>query len=318
MKRQEWWQEQYRADAYMAHLADDALRGRLDDVIANCCIVTDDLKLGLLSSAVKVPEATDFWGIAFTHLLEEFGSRGSGLPVPVKRWYASLDWPNLQSAVLPFQLSKQTHPQVLVKYGNANHLKGAMNTGGLLIKPASSYDDPSLNSAMRDDELELVVYRRSKLYTLLIDKYGNALKPIGPVHGVKQEVLRSPTNYYVYCMSMLRSLRMFGDFEYDAALVIHDIRKFVRQLGEQVRAHLGPGWSWSARPVKYIDPLRTQPDHLNVIECKHFAYAYQHEYRLIWVPDKPTAKLEPLFINVGPLRDYSQCIELTADKNHAS
>lgn len=186
-----------------------------------------------------------------------------------------------------------------------------MNAGKVLINPASTYKDSSLNGAIRDDELELVVYRRSKLYTLLIDKYGIALRPPGPVHGVKQEVLRAPTNYYVYCMSMLRSFRLFGDFEYDAALIIHDIRTFVRRLGERVRAQLGPGWNWLARPVRYIDPLRTQPDHLNVVECKHFSYTYQHEYRLIWLPDEPVATLKPFFVEIEPLRDCSKLVELT-------
>lgn len=296
----------------MGFMEDFALKARLDDVIGNSCIVTDDLKLGLLSSGVKVPEATDFWGIAFTHLLEEFGARGKGLPVPDRRWYACLDWPNLQSAVAPFRLSKQTHSQVLVKYGKAIHLRDALNAGKVLINPASAYDDASLNTAMRDDELELVVYRRSKLYTLLVDRYGIALRPPGPVHGIKQEVLRAPTNYYVYCMSMLRSFRMFGDFEYDAALIIHDIRTFVRRLGERVRAQLGPGWSWSARPIRYIDPLRTQPDSLNVVECKHFSYAYQHEYRLVWLPDEPVSTLKPFFVEIEPSGDCSHLVELTA------
>src|ERR1700754_3372227 len=98
MKRHEWWRAQYRADAYMWHLGHAALEARLEHVIGNSCTVTDDLKLGMLSSAVKGPEATDFWSIAFTHLLEEFGARGSGLPPPDKSLYACLDWPNLQSA----------------------------------------------------------------------------------------------------------------------------------------------------------------------------------------------------------------------------
>jgi hypothetical protein len=313
MKRHEWWRAQYRADAYMAHLDSAALKTRFENILGNTCKVTDDLKLGLLSSALKGAEATDFWGIAFTHLLEEYGARGSGLPSDFdKSLYECLYWPNVKSAIAPFQQSRQMHREVLVKYGKATHLREALDAGRVLINPASSYNDSSLNRALRDNELELTVYRRSKLHALLIDEHGIALKPAGPVFGVKTEVLRAPTNYYVYCTCMLRSVRMFGDFKVDGALVIHDVRRFVRRLGERVREHLGPGWSWSARPVKYIDPVRVDRAPLNVVECKHFAYTYQHEYRLIWVPDPPIAKLEPFFIDIDPVRDYSQLVELVS------
>ncbi len=295
----------------MRHLDGPTLKTRFENVLGNTCTVTDELKLGMLSTAMKGPEATNYWTIAFTHLLEEYGARGSRLPADLETSpYNCLHWPNVKSAVAPFRQSTQRYANVLVKYGKVPHLKETANLGRVLINPASSYKDASLNRAVRDDELELAVYRRSKLYTILADNYGSALRPIGPFYGVKTEVLRAPTNYYVYCMSMLRSLRMFGDFTSDGALIIHDVKRFVRCLGERVRQHLGSGWSWSARPVKYVDPLRASPGPLDIVECKHFAYTYQYEYRLIWLPKEPIAELEPFFVEIDPVRDFSQLVEL--------
>lgn len=61
MKQSDWWRHQYHDDPYMNELADDALKTRLRDVNANAWFVTDDLKLGLDSSAVS--GGTDYWGL---------------------------------------------------------------------------------------------------------------------------------------------------------------------------------------------------------------------------------------------------------------
>jgi hypothetical protein len=313
MKRHDWWRARYHIDPYMSHLDESCLKVRFENVLGNACTVTDELKLGLLSTAMRGPEATNFWGIAFTHLLEEFGVRGFDVPPNIDRSiYACLDWPNLTSAVAPFKESRRSHSQALVKYGNVAHLREAFSEGRIRVNAAASYNDPSLNRAVRDDELSLAVDRRSNLFDRIVREHGVALRPLGPAYGVRTEVLKAPTNYYVYCLCMLRSFRMFGDFQANGALVIHDTKTFVRRLGQRVLSRLGPGWSWFATPVRYVDPLRPQPSQLNVVECKHFSFTYQHEYRIVWLPDSPVFKLEPLFVEIGSLRDIAKLVELVS------
>jgi hypothetical protein len=186
MKRSDWWRQQYHVDRYMNELADDALKTRLRDVNANAWFVTDDLKLGLDSSAIS--GSTDYWGIAFTHLLEEFGMRGHGLPAPADlSMMPKLDWPGLASAIPVFKVSRMAHREVLVRYSSYQWIREAFSRGSILIKPASSYNDASLNSAIRDDELQLTVYRRSKLYRMVYDEFGRALRPSGPIFGQSRD-----------------------------------------------------------------------------------------------------------------------------------
>lgn len=305
MKRQEWWRVQYQTDPYLRGIDDQAVKARTDDVTANSWFITNALKLGMISA----PDP--FWMISWTHLLEEWGSRG-GIPGgqdPEK--LPNPDWPGLGSAVTPLEFSRRTHQNVLIKYGDRRHLRQSMEAGSFLIRPASTYDDPSLNRAVRDNELELSVYRRSRLYTLLYDQHSNALAPTGPAYGYRIEALKSPTNYYAYCLGMRRSLRMFGDFKANAAMIIHDPRRFLRRLGEGVRQILGAGWSWYATPIHYIDPLRAPAGPLDIIKCKNFSFAYQCEYRIVWVPDRPLHKLEPLSISVPPVADCASLVELS-------
>ena len=200
---------------------------------------------------------------------------------------------------------------MLVKYSKDIHLQQALKAGTFKITPALEYKDPSLNVAIRDNELELEIYRRSRLYKLLYATHGYVLSPAGPKNGFRIELLKAPTNYYVYCMSTERSLRLFGDFEANAAMIVHNPIPFIRRLGEGVRRVLGAEWSWYATPIRYVDPLRAPVAKLNIIESKHFLYTYQHEYRIVWVPTKPVHDLNPFFVTVEPAEDCAGLVRLS-------
>jgi hypothetical protein len=305
MKRHEWWRLEYKKDPYLEILDQAKLAERTDDVTSNGWEITDQLKLGVL----PVDKGGEFWMISWTHLLEESGTRG-GLPSGPRKNIINLDWPGLSSAVPLIASSRARHADVLVKYGQRDHMEAALQTGRIRIAPASSYSDPSLNQAIRDNELELPVYRRSKLYNMLVNEHGYSLTPSGPKHGYRVEVLKAPSNYYVYCLGMERSLRMFGDFEAQAALVIHEPKKFIRRLAEGVSRHLGPTWTWFSSPISYVDPLRPPGSSLSLLHAKHFKFAYQKEFRVIWLPGMPATLLDPFFVEIGSLTDCAEVLEL--------
>mgnify|MGYP001607974553 FL=1 len=79
MKRQELWQEQYRCRRYMEHLNENDLHQRLDDVLSNL------INLNEKGQLIPRPHQIDgeYWMILWTHILEEFNLRGTGLP-PLK------------------------------------------------------------------------------------------------------------------------------------------------------------------------------------------------------------------------------------------
>jgi hypothetical protein len=123
------------------------------------------------------------------------------------------------------------------------------------------------------------------------------------------EILKAPTNYYAYCLAGDFDIRLFGDFDADACLLITDIVTFVERLVCAVAPKL-PGWNGVGTGVKYVDPLNTTKEEIDLLFCKDFRYAYQKEYRLIWTPPNPKTNLDPIDVTLGSLQDCCDLILL--------
>ena len=306
MARHEWWRHRYNLDPYLDTLSNEQLRTRTADVVDNFTTINSDLKI----SPLPINRSGEFWMISWTHVLEEWATRGGMVYDEPFIRTPDLNWPGLALAVEKFSKLRRQSDGLLVKFGKTEHIRVAFDRGSFRISPASLYNDPSLNPAVRDDELSLDVYERSKLYAEVLDKHGGVLKPPGFVHGIRRKTFRSKTNYYVFCLAMEQSLRLFPDFEAKSALVIHSPRRFIRLLCTRVLDELGEGWSWRAGPISYIDPLRPPKEDLDILQSKHFRYTYQKEFRALWLPPKPLNKLEPFFIELGPLNKYADIVEI--------
>jgi hypothetical protein len=105
------------------------------------------------------------------------------------------------------------------------------------------------------------------------------------------------------------SLRLFGDFKYDACLIITQPQLFIDQLAHSVLRQL-PRWNARARPVSYIDPVRAKPAAADLYWTKDFSYAYPYEYRLVWLPPFPLFTLRPIDVELGSLRASCHLISL--------
>ena len=308
MPRHEWWRLQYREDRYLEALDGEALRQRTNDVFENTIIVNEDLKVGVRSVGAE----GEYWIVGWTHVLEEWEHRVHDHFYGIdKNVIPHLHWPGVEGAISPFKLSRQQYPSVIVKYGKTSYLRALLEEGEILIKPASSFDDASLNRAIRDDELSLDIYVKSRLYEKAYAKYGYALSPPGPRVGRSIRRLRAPTNYYVHCFSTARDLRLFGAFDANACLVVSKPIMFAERLGRAVSEYLG-GWRWFGAPIEYIDPLRPPADQLDVVRCKNFRFAYQSEYRVAWLPPESRERLEQFKVKIGNLQDIAELIELPA------
>lgn len=213
--------------------------------------------------------------------------------------------------------TREWGPELLVKYGAARFLRPSLEQGIFRLAPAHSYSDPSLNFAQRDDELE-----RS-----LVDEASDLRAILGPIgdrlsdeeRAAYSRAVRSAVDYYVFCLAGDWEVRLFDDFEADAALVITDPRRFARELGDAA-ARVLPNWPYDCRFVTYIDPVQRldgfnddrQQDFAPFF-CKHLRYWYQKEVRAAWVPPDPKAPptaLQPIFVTLGSLEDYAELIEL--------
>ena len=247
--------------------------------------------------------------ILWTHVLEEYALRGHGWPAATDLPIPTPTAPNEPPAAVALTGIQLPAPgEALIKLNKRVHMKKFFERGQLRISPASSYLDPSLNHAIRDDELKFDRMRpRSEVTIRYLDEETSEMRDIDLTADVtKTDSLA--TDYYVCCMTHTLSYRLFEDFEADACVIIRDPKAFCSRLQEVVHAHL-LGWLGWNRPVQYIDPYLHNERHIDLIFSKHFRHWYQQEYRFAWIPEKGgRTDLEPFDVELGSLKQISEIV----------
>ena len=309
MLRHELWREMYRADRYMAHLTADQLEQRAADEISNIGVITDEGKLGAQRLEELVP-----WLIRWTHVLEEFRLRYGPPPAGFNGFIKRAHFPDPRSpaAQKAGRLVANRSPvpgTYLVRYGKREHLQEALHKGRIRIAPASSYNDPSLNAAIKDDELTLWVQPPPEVLTIDVQGHetGMAKGRIRPIDN--RLVARASTDYYVLCLSSSLAARLFVDFRADACLLITGIEFFSDALLAAF-AQVHPGWAGGVESVRYYDPIKSPFTKLEMYVSKHFRYWHQREIRVLWLPPKPRYDLQPFFVELGSLEGCSELLTL--------
>jgi hypothetical protein len=310
MARHVYWRTQYRNDRYLEYLSADEIAQRTNDVMNNLMTLTEDLKIGIRS----MDEAGNYWSATFTHILEECALREYAYPFPMDQikepHQPDYDWPGVDKAIAAFKARGVKPGEYLVKYGEYRYLQPALEQGQIRVFPASRYDDPSLNYAIRDSELELKIHLRPNTEkNEVLEQLSNDLKTPVEAVGDVTKVLSAPTNYYVYCMAAEFDLRLFGDFKADSCLLITKPIVFIDRLFRAVGEKL-PDWRRGGIGVKYIDPVNTTEEEIDLHYCKDFSYAYQKEYRLIWTPPVPETALKFIDVELESLEDCCELIYL--------
>ena len=309
MKRHEHWRKEYQENRYMEHLSLDEISTRAQDVFRNSLILTEDGRIGLRPISTE----GEYWMIMFTHILEETIIRGSGMP-QMELYSPDIvpeaTWPHIPNAVNALNGKKYKDGHHLFKYGNKKYLKSMYESGSIRVMPATYYKDASLNSAIHDDERVLSIHHHPSKINISHQSKNTGeivnIKPIGNVT-VKHELT---TNYYVYCMSYVYDFRLFDDFRADACIVINDIKGFLSKIDIAFKKAAN-GLDRFVGTVTYIDPLNAPNDeNTSLFFGKHFKYTYQKETRLVWVPRSKTELLDPIYLDIGPMNEYADYIEL--------
>lgn len=200
-------------------------------------------------------------------------------------------------------------PSCFAKFGKRAHMRDAFEKGTLCIAPAAAYNDPSLNAAQADNELEHSSvtpneHLKCRLFGL------NAAGEEVEIPAQQKELFRYMLvrNFYVWCCSAGYDTRLFHDFEADAMLVVHDKEAFRARLSAAVEKQL-PAAKGIEVPLKYYDPYTTRREQLTPIFNKNIRYLCQNEYRFAWtMPEDST--LASFFVELGPLDDIAECLEL--------
>ncbi len=303
--RQEYWSMTYYSNRYLQHLTPGELSQRHLDIMNNLMTLEPDNTIGIL----PMDKRGDYFAAAYSHVISESDLRGGLLVDRSQKPYPNYEWPGISTAAAAFDQMKLEPGSYLLKFSKYEYLRPMLDRGAIRIAPASIYDDPSLNKAIRDDELELKL-RPSPVQNADLTQAKDEL--VGPIPsiGSSGKVLRAATNYYVYCLAAQHSLRLYADFEADACIVIRDPIEFVTRILEAVKKEL-PDWDGFGASVIYIDPVQPLDDQINVLTYKDFRYAYQKEFRIIWTPPDSAIKLDFINIELGNLEDCCDLISLT-------
>ncbi|HEV8232752.1 MAG TPA: hypothetical protein VGQ75_10435 [Thermoanaerobaculia bacterium] len=309
MRRQDLWRKIYEESPRLEHVGPDELEQRFRDIFVNLTVVTPEGKM-----APVLGLNFDFWMVRWTAIVEEYMRRG-GIPSVI---LAGTDMPLLYDGPHPgwTALNGRKPPRGLLKFGTREHLRAALERGSFLIRPASWYaaQDPSLNPAMCDDELNLD-------FAIWPGDFPEGDPRRVAAENVTAHVVKG-TDYYVYCVSMVYVTRLFDDFKGDACLVMRDPNlgpRFLEGVAEQL-----PGgksaWVGGLGAVQYVDPLQSAELVLSAnpheifdpFFAKPFRFAYQAEARFIWVPkeNRPRGMLESVPVELGSLAHYCDLIEL--------
>ncbi len=302
---------EYRKDRYMDHLSEKDLFQRAKDIILNCIKINRNGKISFDTS----DDYGQFFWVRFSHIVEEYNIRYGD-------FRKKFDEQNVHGLEIPknFQLIDKVCEQInrfdsnenipiLYKYGKLTYLNDYLENGKLRISPASSYNDSSLNHAMKDDELNFTSQiHPSKLRMELLDKDGNFKSNIKPLE--RKLVFKSTTDFYVFCLSRIFSPRLFVDFDNaDGCLVIKDVAKFIKRFTESFYKN-NDNFFGLLDNAKYVDPLFTTIQEYDLYFSKHFRYAYQREFRICFVPQKDIKQLKTIELQLGCLNDCCELIKI--------
>lgn len=228
----------------MRHLHIDDPDQRFRDVFVNYLELTQGGKIGL----VPLEEGGSGWVELFTHLLEEYRLRFGDYPAGFRDGLlaeANIPRPDHPDAGIA-SVTVAAHPlpggTFLAKYGRTRHLERALERGEILISPASSYEDSSLDPARRADELKVSIQiPGEELEIRIIDEATG--KPIEtlPQPAWVTYTRGTRADFYVYCLSAAWKPQLFLDFQADACLLITNPRIFLNRLVQVVVAKLPSG-----------------------------------------------------------------------------
>ena len=311
MKRHEFWRQQYRLRRYMEHLKEHELQQRASDVFNNLILLNEESKIGL----PKITNESEKWMILWTHVLEEFFIRFGPYPNGFTTGFMkNARIPDPRSSLAPKAAKAVKNTSLpdgdyLFKYGKSQNLKQALYEKQIRISPASSYDDPSLNLAIRDKELEFSVFPspsevKMKAYDGKTGEYKGDIRPENIVI-----TTQSKTNYYVYCLSLSFAPRLFLDFDADACLVIRKPIEF-QEIILFAFENKFRDWSGVGQKITYIDPLNCSIKDIDVFFSKDFRFAYQQEYRFIWLPPTAMQSIDHVFIEVPNIQEYCYIVDI--------
>lgn len=195
---------------------------------------------------------------------------------------------------------------VLYKYVSERWAKDLFLTGETRLSSAGYYARLDGDEARQDDELQ----KRNSLFgqtVTVTSADGRNIPVIGDV-----TVAHQGPDYYMFCVACDWDARLFDEFEVDRCIVITNTDAFADRISSATAEKLD-GWHFHHNPVEYFDPYEQHlGGYIDHAMAKDFRFAYQREYRFIWMRlQGAEPREEHLPISMGPLGDCAQLCSAT-------
>ena len=189
---------------------------------------------------------------------------------------------------------------VLFRYDQEKFVRQIAAEGTIRIRPASEFEKMTGDLARQDDEATKRHFM-SGAHTRVTTGDG---RPI-PVRGDIQSSVSAP-NYYMFCVACDWDRDLFEAFDgANSCLAITDVESFARRI-ERASASELPGWYFHHNPVEYFDPYeRSRNEYFSPSMSKDFKFAYQREYRFVWMPMAGQTPNGFRFLKAGNLTDVA-------------
>lgn len=266
----EVWEFQYEIYRYLARIPNEQLLERYRAIVHNMrCLISNDRHVIPIQSFLS----SWYW------YRKEHQTR---LEITLRSLGSSVEPPqNILDRQLRNAPVRPAHPNacdVIFRYDKREHMEALRERGAVRITPASFYSAQELGSVRGDEE-------RSKK-AFLPGQYSRITTIDGREMPILGDIVRSVSapDYYVLCMSCDWDPILFAAFESDACIAIFQPEVFSQRLQLSAKSHVD-GWLFHDGPVEYFDPFERIPNHIfNASICKDFRFAYQREYRFIWMP----------------------------------
>ena len=290
------WIDEYRDRRAYSHLTDDQLCTRYAALLGNAMAFDDSGRAFIARPCVP------YWSKRLAWTEEEFRLRAAPtLLFAIQERELERPRPRVIAARrLWSHIEQPPLGSYIVKFGTRTHVDEMLSKGRFRISPASSYSDPSLNRAIRDDELsaQIMFPAGTRLAVQIDGEYKEIPNIIGPLcHS------RHCEDFYVFCAAGSFDPRLFDDFEADACLLARDLNRFGLPLVREFAAVAGMTKVVHGS-VHYEDPLHPVEENHLVEMTKHFQYEYQREWRIVWKAEEPLSlTAAPILVEIGSLAD---------------
>lgn len=310
VQRQIAWRRHYDALRYTRHLSQRELNRRAWDILLNLMRVDPEGKAALS----PITGESALFLEKFTHVSEEMQLRYGPYPAGFMREILHGEpFPNFASELAKSAARRLSAiglkpGEVFLKFGKRQYMERLHELGALRIQPAAYFANTDHNGAVRDDELALdVSLALSTNDVVKVVKNPQDVPPNAPEQRVDIR-FKSPTDYWLFCLTTSVEPRLFVDFNADSCVIIRDRARFSQMLRQASRQHLNCA-PMSDGSAIYIDPLFPRTE-VFVPFVKHFRYTYQSEHRFCWLPLVPIQELTHVDIEIGSLKEFSDLIVL--------